>query len=128
MASRRQLKVASVVKEIVSETFASTISDPRIKGFISVTEVDVAANLKSADVFFSIFGVDEKKQVLTFEAIEDARDKVQSILASEMRSRYCPKLTFHMDQKIKKTLETLKIIDQVSSDLDEKEEKQEGSE
>jgi ribosome-binding factor A len=55
MATRRQEKVARVVKEVVSDAIANHLNDPRIEGFVSVTRVDMSADLRSADVYLSIF-------------------------------------------------------------------------
>jgi ribosome-binding factor A len=51
MATRRQEKVARLVKEAVSDAIAHHLNDPRIEGFVSVTRVDMAADLRNADVW-----------------------------------------------------------------------------
>lgn len=113
MASRRQEKMARVIKEAVSDAITN-LSDPRISGLVSITHVDVSPDMKNADIYLSIFGVDEKQQHLTFEAIESARNKIQGFLAHEIRSKFCPSIRLHEDEKFKKTLETLKIIEEVT--------------
>jgi ribosome-binding factor A len=128
MATRRQEKVARVVKEGVSDAIINHLNDPRICGFVSVTRVEMAPNLRSAEVYLSIFGGKEKDQKKTFIAVEHARIKIQSVLSERIRSKFCPILHFHMDEKFKKTLEILNIIDQAVSEhkneepLDENEE------
>ena len=116
MATRRQEKVARVVKETVSDVVSHHLSDPRIEGFVSITRVEMAADLRNADVYFSIFGKDQAGQNKTFAAITHAKSKIQAMLAEEMHSKFCPVLHFYMDDKFKKTLETLKLIDQASGD------------
>ena len=120
MATRRQEKVARVIKESVSDTIAHHLSDPRIEGFVSVTRVEVAPNMRSADVYVSIFGKDETGQRKTFAAIEHARTRIQSLLASEMKSRFCPILHFYRDEKFKKTLDIMRLIDEANKDLEDK--------
>ncbi|MEA3225527.1 MAG: ribosome-binding factor A, partial [Planctomycetota bacterium] len=68
MATRRQEKVARVIKEAVSDAIAHHLSDPRIEGFVSVTRVDVAPDMHNADVYLSIFGNKEADQNKTFAA------------------------------------------------------------
>jgi len=116
MATRRQEKVARVVKEAVSDAIANHLNDPRIEGFVSVTRVDVAADLRSADVYLSIFGKDETCQNKTFVAITHARSRIQSLLAGKLQGKFCPVLRFHRDEKFKKTLETMKLIDEATSE------------
>jgi ribosome-binding factor A len=120
MATRRQEKVARVVKEAVSDAVANHLNDPRIEGLVSVMRVEVAADLRNADVYISIFGKDETAQKKTFAAITHAKNRIQSLLAHKMQSKFCPVLRFHRDEKIKNTLETIRLIDQAASELKNK--------
>ena len=120
MATRRQEKVARVVKEAVSDAITHHLSDPRIEGFVSITRVEVTADLRNANVFISIFGKNQVGQNKTFEAINHARSRIQSYLAGRIQSKFCPVLHFYMDEKFKKTLETLDLIDKATRELKEK--------
>jgi ribosome-binding factor A len=120
MATRRQEKLARIVKEAVSDAIANHLNDPRISGFVSVTRVDMTADLRSADVYISIFGSDQAGQNRAFEAIKHAKSRIQSLLASQVRSKFCPVLHFFKDEKFKKTLETLNLIDKAVKDLNDK--------
>ncbi|MFA6176458.1 MAG: ribosome-binding factor A, partial [Phycisphaerae bacterium] len=62
MAQRRQERMARVVKEAVSDIVNNHLQDPRIEGFISITEVKIEPDLKKADVFLSIMGASVAKQ------------------------------------------------------------------
>jgi len=110
--------VARVIKEAVSDAIANRLSDPRIEGFVSVTRVETTPDLRNAEVYISIFGRDEASQKKTFAAIEHARSRIQSLLAVKLESRFCPVLRFQMDEKFKKTLETMNIIDEAVKGLD----------
>ena len=118
MATRRQEKVARVVKEAVSDAITHHLSDPRIEGFVSVTRVDMTADLRNANVYISIFGGDESSQNKTFAAITHAKSRIQSLLADRVKSKFCPVLRFYKDEKLKKTMETMKLIDQAVSELE----------
>jgi ribosome-binding factor A len=123
MATRRQERAARVIKEAVSDAITNHLSDPRIEGLVSVTRVEVAADLRNANVYLSIFGKDEAAQNKTFLAITHAKSRIQSFLAGEVQSRFCPVLSFHIDDKFKKTLEVMKLIDQAASEFKKKESK-----
>lgn len=118
METRRQQKVSRSIKETVSDAILNRLSDPRIEGFVSVTKVDISPNLKTADVYLSIFGGDEKSQNKTFTAIKHATPKIQSILAGRLTSKFCPSLHFKIDENLKKTMETMKIINEVVSEYE----------
>ena len=120
MATRRQEKVARVIKEAVSDAITHHLSDPRIDGFVSVTRVDVAPDMHNADVYVSIFGKDETGQNKTFAAIQHARNRIRSLLAGKMQSKSCPVLHFFRDENFKKTLETMRLIDEATKELEKK--------
>jgi ribosome-binding factor A len=121
MPTRRQEKVARVIREVVSDVIANHLNDPRITGFISVTRVEVLADLRSADVYLSIFAATDAAKARSFEAITHARSRIQSFLAESLESKFCPILRFHEDEQFRKTLETMRLIDQVASERQSKE-------
>ena len=119
MVSRRQEKVIRIVKETVSDIIQNRLSDPRIEGFVSVTEVNLPADLKNADVHLSIMGVDEAQHRRTFAAIEHAAGHIQTLVGQRLTMKFCPRLHFHMDERLKKTAETLRLIEEISKDFRE---------
>jgi ribosome-binding factor A len=120
MTTRRQEKAARAVKEAVSDAIANHLNDPRIEGFVSVTRVDVAADLRTADVYLSVFGKDDAAQNKTYAAITHAKSRIQSLLAGKLRCKFCPVLRFQMDEKFKKVLETIRLIDQTASEREKR--------
>ncbi len=119
MPTRRQEKVARLVKESVSDAIANHLSDPRIEGLVSVTRVEVTPDLRRASVYVSILGASEAAQSKTYAAIEHARGRIQALLARKLQMRFCPVLRLYQDDKFKKTLETLRLIDQAASELED---------
>jgi ribosome-binding factor A len=126
MPSRRQEKVARIVREVVSRAISTQLSDPRIVGIVSVTRVEMAPDLRAADVYLSIFESSESQEQKveahrkkTLSAINHARSFIQSLLADRLESKFCPVLHFHSDEKYRKTMEVIKLIDQVSSEFDD---------
>jgi len=115
--------VARVVKEAVSDAITNHLNDPRIEGFVSVTRVDMAADLRNADVYLSIFGKDDAAQNRTFAAISHAKSRIQSLVAGKLRSKFCPVLRLYRDEKFKKTLETMKLINEAVNKPEKKENK-----
>jgi ribosome-binding factor A len=134
MPTRRQEKVARIVKEAVSDAISNHLNDPRIEGFVSVTRVDLSPDLRTANVYLSIFGSESPPQKdgesetgqgasghsKTFAAITHARNRIQSLVAARLRSKFCPVLRFHSDENFKKTLEIIRLIDQTSGEQQNK--------
>lgn len=116
MTSRRQHKIARVIRESVSRTILNGLSDPRVTGLVSVTEVDVAPDMKNATVYLSILAEDDTRQDMTFNAICHAIGHIQVELGRDLTGKYCPRLRFKKDQKVKKTMETLRLIEQAEQE------------
>ena len=120
MPTRRQEKIARVIREAVSDAIANHLSDPRIESFVSVTKVDISADMRVANVYLSMFGGTETSQNKTFIAILHAKKRIQSILAEQIQSRFCPVINLHKDENFKKTIETMKLIDDLASEFKDK--------
>jgi ribosome-binding factor A len=120
MPTRRQEKVARVVKEVVSDAVANHLNDPRITGFVSVTKVEMAADLRNADVYLSVFAQTDGAKNRTFAAIAHAQKRIQSLLGAALESKFCPVLHFHRDEHFQKTLETMRLIDEVAHEREDR--------
>ena len=106
-----------MIRETVSDAIANHLNDPRIEGLVSVTRVEIAPDLRQANVYVSILGKSEAGQNKTYIAIGHARRRIQALVASRLQMRFCPVLHFYKDEQFKKTLEILKLIDQAASEL-----------
>ena len=121
MPTRRQEKIARVVKEVVSDAIANHLGDPRITGIVTVTRVEMGENLRSAEVYLSILAESDGAKNKTYAAIQHAARHIQSLLGASLNCKFCPILHFHRDEQFKKTLETMRLIDQVVSEYREQE-------
>lgn len=70
---------------------------PGIKGIVSVTEADVAPDLKTAYIYVSVYGVSEEESKHTFEVLCEHAGFIRHELAQVMRMRTVPALTFRTD-------------------------------
>ena len=115
LEDRRKLRIARIIKEVVSDAIRNHLSDPRIQGLVSVTEVEMTDDLRNADVYLSMLPKDTSK--VTLRAIKHARGHIQTLLAHELDMRFCPIIAFSEDTKYQKAGETLKLIEQISNEL-----------
>jgi ribosome-binding factor A len=116
MPTRRQEKMARVIRDVVSDAIANHLNDPRIESFVSVTRAEVSADLRIANVYLSIFGGTETARNKTFAAIMHAKKRIQMLLAEQLQVRFSPVLNIHRDDKFKKTLEIMKLIDDLAKE------------
>ena len=111
MTSRRLLKAAEAIREVVSMAILTEMRDPRVKD-VTVVGVEVAPDMKSAKVAVSIMG-DEKKQQLSLSGLQNAAGFLQKKIADEIDTRYTPRLTFVIDKGVKNSLEIQRILNEV---------------
>jgi ribosome-binding factor A len=109
--SRRLLKAAAAIREVVSMAILTELRDPRVK-MVTVVGVDVAPDMKSAKVQVSIMG-DEKEQRLALAGLQHSAGFLQRKIADRIDTRYTPRLTFVMDKGVKNSLEVLRILKEV---------------
>ena len=68
-----------------------------LKGLISVTEADVAPDLKTAIIYVSIYGGKAEETKRSFEILQENAGFIRHELARVMHTRTVPMLTFRMD-------------------------------
>jgi ribosome-binding factor A len=89
--------VNEVVLEALAEELAD-LSDPRL-GFVTLTGVEVSADLQVADVYYSVLGTAEEG-VETAAALESARPRLRTVLGRHVRMKYLPELRFREDPSV----------------------------
>jgi ribosome-binding factor A len=109
--SRRLLKAASAIREVVSMAILTELRDPRVKN-VTVVGVEVLPDMKSAKVHVSIMG-SEKEQQLGLSGLQNAAGFLQRKIADRIESRYTPRLQFVLDKGVKNALEVDRILREV---------------
>ena len=108
MKSHRLARVSEVVREVAASTILFEMKDPRVKG-VTVTRAEVSADLQHAKVYVSVMG-SEKEQQLTMHGLRSAAGFVQTKLADRLTTRFVPHVTFVLDEGVKKSIETARLI------------------
>tara|TARA_B100000073_G_scaffold264766_1_gene224415 strand:+ start:1007 stop:1390 length:384 start_codon:yes stop_codon:yes gene_type:complete len=111
VSSRRLLKAAEAVREVVSMAILTQVRDPRVKD-VTVTRVEVAPDMRSAVVYVSIMGSDTKQQ-LALRGLTNSSGFLQSQIADRIQTRYTPRLSFKLDGGIKRSLEIAQVLNEV---------------
>ena len=107
--STRPERVAQFLKEELSQIIREELKDPRI-GFVTITRVDITADLRYARVYVSIMG-EEKEKKETFRGLESARGFMKRIIGDRIRMRYTPEIVFKIDDSIEYNIHLSKVID-----------------
>ncbi len=117
--SGRTRKVESQIREIVGEEVA-TLSDPRIRGLVTVTAVRVSPDLANATVFYSVLSgesADEAQQ-----GLQSAAGRIQVSLGAQTRLKRTPRLRFEPDPVVEQATRIESALREVKADDDPNEE------
>ncbi|MEA3442111.1 MAG: 30S ribosome-binding factor RbfA [Chloroflexota bacterium] len=113
--TRRSERTSELIKREISSLLERKINDPRLNELISVTEVTLSPDLKYAKVFVSILGNEtNKKEVL--EGFGAATGFLRREVASHLKLKYAPQLSFYYDDSIERGANTLKLMGQIGDD------------
>jgi len=93
---RRYKRVGESLQQVIAEAIERKVDDPRI-GFVTVTLVDAAPDLKTAKVYVSVLGGDAEQHKAAVAALEEHAGVVQREIARHMRLMWTPKLRFFVD-------------------------------
>lgn len=111
MSSRRVLKAAEAIREVVSMAILTEIRDPRVKD-VTVTFVELSADMRYAKVHVSVMG-DEKKTGLCLRGLQSSVGFLQSKIGKRIDTRYVPRIQFELDRGIKNAMIVTRILDEV---------------
>lgn len=121
MSGHRVVQVGAQIREEIMEIIRRDLKDPRI-GFVSITQVRMSADLRSARVRVSVLG-DEEAQKATLEGLRSATGVIRHELGRRLENlRFAPELRFELDPsieysvRISKTLRELLPEDETPSD------------
>lgn len=112
-ASHRPERVAEAIRQRVAAFLTSGVRDPRV-GFVTVTGVEVSADLAHARVRVSVMGAEEEK-AKSLEGLASAARFLRAQLAKDLPLRITPEIRFELDRG----LEHAQRIDRVLRDLKE---------
>jgi ribosome-binding factor A len=113
--TERMRRVNETVRAVLAEAVLE-LKDPRI-GFVTITGVVTSPDLRTATVYVSVLG-SERKRELSLAGLAAAHGPLQARLASELRLKRTPHLTFEYDPSVERGVRMTKLIDELAPDDD----------
>jgi ribosome-binding factor A len=113
MPGERLRRVDEAVRQVLSDS-ARDLKDPRI-GFVTVTDVKTSPDLRHARVYVSVLGSDEERAA-SLEGLRSAHGYLQRRVASELRLKHTPALTFEYDDTSARAQRLSELIDRELSE------------
>ena len=111
MASLRIQRVRELLKQEIGEAVRREFQVNEA-GLITVNDVDVAGDVKSAVVFVSILG-NAEQQKRGFQLLTEHRIRIQSLIGRSIVLKYTPTLKFVFDDSIVRGNRVLQILDEL---------------
>ena len=112
---RRMERVNGLLRQEIAALVANGLNDPRLRGLISITQVRVASDLRSARVYVSVMGADDLRDD-ALAGIQSAASYLRRELRDRIALRYIPFLTFELDETMLEADRLMRIIDDLRND------------
>jgi ribosome-binding factor A len=109
--STRMRRVDTALRQVLAEAVGRELADPRL-GFVTITHVEATKDVREAKVWFTTLDPDAREQ--SQEALDSARGVLQARVATELRGRHTPQLTFVYDQVQEDADALTRLIDRVT--------------
>ena len=103
---KRSDRVSDQMKREIADILMRKIKDPRI-GFVTVTGVDVAQDLKNAKVFVSVYGGDKEESL---KGLKSATPFIRSELGKRIRMRSIPEILFRYDGTVEQGAHIMELL------------------
>ena len=108
--SRRD-RVTQAIKREVSTIIHDGLKDPRL-GFVTITRVDLTADLRAAKIFFSVLGRKEDYKK-TKKALTSASGLIRALVARRINLRFAPEIMFKEDHSVEYSVRIQEILNEI---------------
>lgn len=115
---QRVQRVQSLLLKEIGQAIREEIQDPAL-GFVTLLHADVARDLKTARVYYTVMGTDEEKKASDL-VINNASKQIKRIVNDRIKLRYAIDLNFIREDTIEEAFKIQKIIDQLENERKEK--------
>jgi len=106
---RRSLQIASNIQRELQNRLARGLADPRIKGMITVTKVELTDDLKNAKAFISVMPEEHAK--ITMHGLTSATRKLRKEVMDRIHIKEMPTLKFVYDDGHKAQMEVMALLE-----------------
>jgi ribosome-binding factor A len=112
--SRRLSRVAELLKREISDLIRRELSVDEV-GILSVQEVRVAPDLKTASVYVGFVGTAAQRRQAPVK-LEDRSARIQVLLGSQLRLKWTPVLRFILDETAERSNRVLAILEELEAE------------
>lgn len=113
MSGYRRERIAGELRDEIAQIVSRGLKDPRI-GFVTVTRVEVSADLGHAKAFVSVLG-DEKQRRESLAGLKQAQGFVRREVGRRIRMRVLPEIQFVYDKGVDAADRVARLLEEVGS-------------
>ena len=106
--NNRMNRIDEQLKEELSKIISQELSDPKLTGMISVSQVKTTPDLKYARVFVTMIGCKSQKENLAI--LKKSSGYIRTLIAKRVNLRITPELVFEFDESIEYGAKIDKIL------------------
>lgn len=109
----KRQRLAGIEKEmarVISKVLMEEVKNPKVKGLVSVTNINVTEDLKFADVYFSIMGQENVNTGEVIEGLNQIKGFLRKRVAEEIEIRYIPEIRVKLDTSIEHAIKISKLL------------------
>lgn len=110
--SRRLQRLNSLFRQELAELLRLEMHDPRLAEFVTVTRVNISADLLNATVYVSVLGDGEAK-ASTLKALTAAAPFLRRRLTERITIRRVPHLHFSLDETMEEAAHVLELMKRI---------------
>jgi ribosome-binding factor A len=107
--SRRTEQVGDAIRAELSELLREEVNDPRLHGLVTITRVDVSADLRQARAYVSVLGTEDDRRS-TMQALESARPFLRREIGKRVRTKHFPDLRFVSDTSMEEAQQVTDLM------------------
>jgi ribosome-binding factor A len=112
--SYRKERLNESIKELLGELLLSRIKDPRV-GLVTITGVEVARDLVTAKVFFTVMGGDKEREE-SREGLQSAKNFLRKTVGRELKLRNTPDFRFVYDDSLDRSVQIEDALKRIHDD------------
>ena len=109
--STRTERVSDLIKDEISRLLLREVRDPRV-GFVTITGASVSPDLKAVRVHVSVLAEPEARRE-SLKALNAAAGFFRRALFKNLRLRFAPAVSFHLDESLDKGDRIERVLRQI---------------
>jgi len=112
--SLRNERVRKTLMKEIADIIQKDLKDPRIKGIVSITDVEISHDNSFAKVYYSVFAASDADKQSAINAVTENTPKIRYEAGKRIRLRVTPELRFIPDNSLERGANVTAIINKIS--------------